>query len=317
MPTNLQRGLMVGVALFAAGIAAFPQTSEHSSALTPSQAIELAHKGHCKEALPTLKRAIPQLGDKVQKYNAELSLLRCAMALDQEDIAASTLLRMKREEPDNPEVLYLATHYFSELGMRAAQQLQAKAPGSYQGRRLEAEALESSGKSDEAEALYRKILEENQKIPGIHYRLGQIALDRAGANGSTDEAKREFQAEVEVDPSNASAQFVLGELARRGGNWDEAISRFSQAAKLDSGFSEAYLALGMSLAGAGKFSQATAPLETYVKQQPDDPAGHYQLALAYSRTGNKQGAEREMALQAQAARRVKPTDTTEGQAIHP
>ena len=133
---------MVGVALFGAGMAASPQTSEQSSALTPSQAIELAHNGHCKEAVPTLKRAIPQLGDKVQKYNAELSLLRCAMALDEEDIAASTLLRMKREEPDNPEVLYLATHYFSELGMRAAQQLQAKAPGSYQGRRLEAEALE-------------------------------------------------------------------------------------------------------------------------------------------------------------------------------
>lgn len=73
----------------------------------------------------------------------------------------------------------------------------------------------------------------------------------------------------------------------------------------------------MSLAGAGKFSEATAPLETYVKQQPDDPAGHYQLALAYSRTGNKQGAEREMALQAQAASRMKPTDTTEGHAIHP
>lgn len=319
MPLNLQRDSIFGFALFFAfgGILASAQARERPAALTPAQAIDLAHTGHCKEALSPLKRMIPQLADKALKYDAEISLLRCAMALDEEETAVSTLLRLKHDEPDNPEVLYLATHYFSELGMRAAQQLQARAPASYQVRRLEAEALESQGKSDEAAAIYRKILEENKNIPGIHYHLGQIALDRAGANGSTDDAKREFQAETEVDSSNASAQFVLGELARRAGDWNESIARFSKAAKLDAGFSEAWLALGMSLAAADQYQKAISPLETYVGQQPDDPAGHYQLALAYSRTGNKQGAEREMALQAQAASRMKPSDTTEGHAVHP
>ena len=59
--------------------------------------------------------------------------------------------------------------------------------------------------------------------------------------------------------------------------------------------------LGMSLNSAGKFSDAIAPLESYVKMQPGDPAGHYQLATAYARTGRKQEAEREMALQREAA----------------
>lgn len=319
MPRNPQRDWIAVVTLLVGfgGILARPQPNQGPAALTPAQAIDLAHTGHCKEAMPPLKRMIPQLGDKALRYNAEISLLRCAMALDQEDTAVGTLLRLKRNEPDNPEVLYLATHYFSELGMRAAQQLQAKAPASYQVRRLQAEALESQGKGDEAAAIYRKILEENKNIPGIHYHLGQIALDRAGSNGPTEDARREFQAETEIDPSNASAQFVLGELARRAGDWNEAVSRFSRAAKLDAGFSEADLALGMSLAAAGQFQAAISPLETYVRQQPNDPAGHYQLALAYSRTGNKQGAEREMARQAEAASRMKPTDTTEGHAVHP
>jgi hypothetical protein len=35
--------------------------------------------------------------------------------------------------------------------------------------------------------------------------------------------------------------------------------------------------------------------------QPDDPAGHYQLATAYARTGRKQDAAREMELQQKAA----------------
>lgn len=74
----------------------------------------------------------------------------------------------------------------------------------------------------------------------------------------------------------------------------------------------------MSLAASGKFSEATPPLESYVKMQPEDPAGHYQLAIAYARTGNQQGAAREMALQAQATSRAKtPTDTVEGHSLQP
>ncbi len=63
---------------------------------------------------------------------------------------------------------------------------------------------------------------------------------------------------------------------------------------------EAYLALGMSLTSAGKFPEAISPLEKYVRLQPGDPAGHYQLATAYARTGRKQDAEREMKLQQEA-----------------
>ena len=319
MLRDLHFGLISCMVLLgaAAGVLVRAQDAAPHSALTPQQAVKLAQTGHCKDAVGPLQRMIPQLRDKSIRYNALISLVRCAMALDDEKSAADGLLQLKHEEPDDPEVLYLATHYFSELGIRAAQQLQARAPASYQARRLEAEALESQGKNEEAAAIYRKILEENPKIPGIHYRLGQIALDRAGAGGANDDVKREMQSELEVDPSNASAQFVLGELARRAGDWNQAITRFSQAAKLDAGFSEAYLALGMSQAEAGQFTQAISPLETYVKQQPDDPTGHYQLAIAYSRTGNKEGAAREMALQAQAASRMKPSDATEGHPVQP
>lgn len=319
MPLKANRNVIAAVALLSTIAAPLgsAQPARHAPAIAPQQAIDLAHSGRCKEGLPLLKRMVSQLSDKAVKYNAELSLVRCAMALDQEQTAVDALLQLKHDEPNNPEVLYIATHYFSELGIRAAQQLQTQDPASFQARRLEAEALESQGKNDEAAAIYRKILEENAKVPGIHYRLGQIALDSAGANGSTDEAKREFQSELEVDPSNASASFVLGELARRLGDWKEAISCFSRAAQLDAGFSEAYLALGMSLAASGRFAQALSPLENYVKLQPEDPAGHYQLAMAYSRTGNKDGADREMALHAQAASRVKPADATEGHPVRP
>ena len=78
-----------------------------------------------------------------------------------------------------------------------------------------------------------------------------------------------------------------------------------RASKLDVGFAEAYLAYGMSLAGGGKFAEALAPLKEYVRMVPADPAGHYQLAIAYARTGNQAAAAQEMELQKQAAAQAK------------
>ncbi len=274
--------------------------------ISVEQAIALVAKGHCQEALPPLKRAMPHLADKQLRYRAAMAEARCAMGLNQQSTAVDALLQLEREFPGDPEVLYITTHYFSELAMRASQELAAKAPNSYQARRLEAEAFESQGKWDEAAGIYRGILRDNPQTPGIHYRLGQVLLSKAGNSGPVDEAKSEFEKELQVDPNNAAAEFVLGELARRAGQWDEAAQHFSRATKLDIGFSEAYLALGMSLASAGKYAEAVAPLNSYVHMQPNDAAGHYQLAIAYARTGNQVGAEREMALQKQLAAEPHP-----------
>ena len=272
------------------------------AATATRRGIALAEQGRCKEALPVLERALPRLTDKQLRYNAAMAEARCAMAVDQESAAISALLELRREFPDDPEVLFVTVHYFSQLATRTSQELAAKAPASPQARRLEAEAFESQGKWDDAAGIYQGILDRNPGLSGIHYRLGQVLLSKAGESGPVDAARAEFEKELQVDPRNAAAEFVLGELARRAGHWEEAAQHFSRAASRDVGFAEAYLALGMSLASAGKFGEAIPPLETYVKMEPADPSGHYQLAIAYGRTGNTGGAAREMALQQQFAK---------------
>src|SRR5439155_8934671 len=152
---------------------------------------------------------------------------------------------------------------------------------------------------DRAIAQYKRILDHEPKLEGIHYRIGRIFLSKSPADA--EGAKAEFTQELKIDPENASAEFMLGEIARQAGQWDEAIGHFSRASTVDESFQEAYLALGMSLNSAGKFSDAIAPLRSYVKLQPADPAGHYQLATAYARTEQKADADREMALQRDAA----------------
>lgn len=293
--------------------AALAQTASPDASV--QQGIQLVESGRCTAALPLLERGIPHVTDKSLRYRGEMAEVRCAMAVDDRQIAVDTLLRLQRESPGDPEVLYIQTHMFSDLAMRAAKELEEKDPGSYQARRLEAENLESQGKEEDAAAIYRDILKDHPSVPGIHYRLGQIDLALAGDAGPTDAAQAEFEAELSVDPTNASAEFILGELARRKGDWNVAIQHFTRATQLDVGFSEAYLALGMSLAAAGRYADAKPPLEHYVQLQPDDPSGHYQLAIADAHTGDQAGARREMALQAQAAARAKSTDTTGGHPV--
>jgi tetratricopeptide (TPR) repeat protein len=278
-----------------------PPAAAPDPATSARQAIALTEQGKCQEALPVLKRVLPHLTDKQTRYRAAMAETRCAMALDQSDTAIETLLLLKREFPGDPEVLYITVHYYSQIAQRASQELAATAPNSSQAQRLEAEAFESQSKWDEAAGIYRGILKSNPSLDGIHYRLGQVLLSKAGETGPVDEAKSEFEKELQVDPHSAASEFLLGELARRAGNWAEAAQHFGRASHLDVGFAEAYLAHGMTLAAAGKFAEALQPLKEYVRLVPADPAGHYQLAIAYGRTGNQAAAAQEMELQKQAA----------------
>lgn len=274
------------------------------AASSAERAIRLVDTGRCKEALALLVPVMPRLRGKQLVYQAAMDEARCAMALNRQNTAIEALLQLRRKFPGDLQVLYISTHYFSELASRSAKELAAKAPHSVEALRLEAENFESHGKWEEAAGIYRGILRRNPKTPDIHYRLGVVLLSKAGPSGSVAGAKAEFEKELQVNPANAAAEFALGELARRSGDWSVAARHFAHATVLDVGFTEAYLALGMSLAAEGKYSEAVAPLEKYVKLQPEDPAGHYQLAIAYARTGNKNGAAREAALQRKAAARA-------------
>lgn len=281
-------------------IAQSPKPPGAASSSAPSSAergVKLAESGRCAEALPLLKRSGGVGADADQKRRIGMAGVKCAMALDQRSAAVDFLQALGREFPRDPAVLYLATHVYSDLSIRASQELAATAPSSREARQLDAEALEAQGKWLEAEAEYRKILEQNPQAQGIHYRLGEIVLSKPATDTTGADAKTEFEAELQVDPANAGAEYVLGELARSAQQWDDAEAHFERAVKLDATFSDAFRGLGMSFNAAGKFADAIPPLEKYVKMQPNDPAGHYQLAIAFARSGRKEEAAHEMEVQ--------------------
>ena len=261
--------------------------------------ITLGTRGRCKEAMPLLKRVIPKIQDKNLLHDVLMARAQCGMATDQRDVVAESLIVLTREFPGDPKVLYITTRYYSELANRTAQELMQKAPSSPEAETLIAEAFQSQGKWDDATAQFRKILEQNPNQPGIHYQLGRILLSKPLDPTVTEEATKEFEAELKVNSTSPSAEFMLGDLAWRNQKTDEAIEHFSRATQFDAGLAEAYLGLGMALNAAGKYSEAIAPLKKYMEMDSSDPAGYYQLATAYARTGNKPEADRLLALQRQ------------------
>ena len=289
---------------FAVGFSAIAQVSSKTAAVTPAaaeHAASLAESGHCAEALPLLSKSA-HITDKELQKRVGLDGVRCATVLQQQDALLDFLRMLSRQFPHDPEVLYVLTHAYSDLSTRAARELATTAPNSIPALEMDADASELQGKWDQAEKDYRKILEQNPRYPGIHFRLARLMLSKPNPPPDfAEQAKKELQEELEIDPANAGAEYVLGELARQAQDLPAAEQHFSKATQLDPNFADAYLGLGMSLLAEKKYAEAVAPLEKAVKLQPANPAGHYSLATAYSRTGRKEDAEREFALQQQAS----------------
>jgi len=270
------------------------------SASAAQQGLNLAKGGRCEQALPLLRKSAQQLTDKDLKREVGFAGVRCAMAYNRPDAAMEFLRLLNREFPHDPDVLYVSVHTYSDLSTWAAQQLATTAPNSYQAHELNAESLELQGKWDQAASEYQKILEQNPRIPGIHFRVARLLLSKPNPSPTVaEDARRELKQEIEIDPNNAGAEYVLGELARQESQWPDAIAHFTRAAKLDTGFGDAYLGLGVCLLSAKQFSEAVAPLETAVKLEPRNPSAHYNLAMAYNRTGRKQEADKEFAVHRQ------------------
>jgi tetratricopeptide (TPR) repeat protein len=285
----------------------FGQTPvKHASASSPNdgeKALTLAESGHCSQALPLLNRAIHSASaDRDLKKRGGLAGLHCAMTHNQQFEALPFLQVLLHDFASDPEVLYSATHAFSDLSVATSETLARDAPFSYQVHLLNAEALELQGKWDEAATEYRRIIEINPMLPGVHARLGRALLAKPQPSpDAVAQAKRNFEQELEINPRDANSEYVLGELARTDKDFSTAVRHYTRATTLDTGFAEAYLGLGMALNSAKRFAEAVRPLEQYEKLAPESPTGHYQLALAYAGIGRRDDANREAALQRESA----------------
>jgi tetratricopeptide (TPR) repeat protein len=275
-----------------AKIASAPQ-----SASVPDRALALAAKGHCRESISALKRAMASQVPSAIKKEIGVVGVRCSLELDDRDSTLDFVRFLHKQFPLDPDVLFVVTHAYSDLSIRTAQDLGRTAPQSFAAHKLNAEALEMQGKWEPAQLEYEWMIQKEPNTPGIHFLLGRLLLSRSDAGpDATERAKQEFLKEIQLDPNNAGAVYILGELDRRDQKWDEAIERYTQAVKIDPNLGEAYLGWGYCLVNLKKYEDAIPPLRTAERLMPANPEVHHSLGTALERSGHKDEAQKEFAI---------------------
>ncbi len=185
----------------------------------------------------------------------------------------------------------------------------------------EAAAHHQAGRLGKAEALYRRVLENDPSQADALHWLGVLcqqngdsktALDLIGkavelrpqaadfvnnlgnihmAREETDDAVACYEKALSLDPALSNAHYNLGILHQSRGHNDEAIACFRRALEQAPDFPMAYLALANALQDTARQEEAITCLKTLVSAAPDFPQGQFNLGFALKGAGQREEAE--------------------------
>jgi tetratricopeptide (TPR) repeat protein len=252
-------------------------------------AISLSELGHFSDAVPGLERGFRRPSDPEIRRMCGLQLQRAYSGTKQDQKAVEVTFELNRLYPNDPEVLYHSGKIFGNSAFLSMQKLAQVAPSSVWRHQALAEAYESQGSYDAAIGEYRQVLTHVPTRIGIHYRLGRTLLSRSRQATSAEDAAaalKEFQQELDLDPSNASAAYEIAEADRNAGQLEEAQKFFELALKYYPEFEEAHLGLGAALTSLQKPAEALPHLQKAISLNSQNEVGWYRLSQVQGMLGN-------------------------------
>ena len=248
-----------------------------------------AATGGCDAAIPELRIGLSGADRRL----AGMALAQCYIAARHFDEAGPVVAQLEKDFPADADVLYVSANYHMKAWNDAIYRMFQKAPSSYRVDQLSAEVFESQGRYAEAVAEYRKAIEKNPKAINLHYHLGRALLQQSHDPGILEQARKEFEAELGLNPSDAAAEYQVGQILIAEQNQTAAAVHLERAAKLRPDFPEALIAVARLRAESRQYTEAIALLERAVKLQPRNEPAHYNLMLAYRNAGRTADAQRE------------------------
>ena len=255
-------------------------------------ALTQAATGDCKTALPTLTAA----EDPKLARLTGVAAVNCYSAANQKTQAFALLDQLEKRFPSDSDVLYLSAKLHMKAFNDATFAMFERAPSSYRVHELSAEIFEVQNRYSDAVSEYRKAIELNPKAPDLHYRLGRAILLQSHSPEVLEQAKKEFQAELQLSPEDSACQFQLGQIAQTQGDIAQAKSHFEQALSLSPSFTQAMIAAGKLYAQEKNYDKAIAVLLRATAEQPANEAAHYALLTTYRNAGQMEKAKEEKAI---------------------
>ena len=261
-------------------------------------ALSLSELGQYEEALPNLETGFQQATEPSVKRMCGLQLMRAYSALQRDNQAVDVALKLDTAFPNDPEVLYQTSRVYGNSAFLNMQKLRREAPNSVWRHLAAAEAYESEGQYNNAIDEYHQVLVLEPRRLGVHYRIGRTMLARSRqANSPADiaEARKEFEAELALDPHNGNATYELAEMHRNAGELDQAQKLFESALEDYPGFEEAHIGLAAVLVAQQKPQPAKVQLEKAIELNPGNEVSWYRLAQVDKSLGDTAGQQKALA----------------------
>ena len=139
----------------------------------------------------------------------------------------------------------------------------------------------SAGRLDEAEVIYRQILDRAPDHPQALHLLGVVAHQV----GESARAADLIESAVAAAPDYAAAHGDLGLVYRALGRLDAAIESYRRAAAIDPARAEVHNNLGNALSAIGRYAEAAESYRTAVAREPCYAKALSSLGLALNKLG--------------------------------
>lgn len=250
--------------------------------------------GRIGEAQKLLESSFPRLQDEKFRLSAGMDLVEIEYQEGDLTKAGDVLKVLQKLSPADVDVIYTSYRVYSKLEYQAMESLAMVAPDSARMHQLIAEHLINTSDLGDAIEQYRKAMQLDSRLPGIHYELGEAILQQSTSQPSLKEAEVEFNAELAVSPNDPKAECKLGHIYTLQSNLEAAFQHYSRALQLNPNDVDAQIGLGEVLASMGRREKA---FECYLSAERLDPlneTAHYRLATMYKQMGRKTEADSEM-----------------------
>ena len=251
-----------------------------------------AAMGECGAVEEQLQRQFTAQTDRRLHRLTGLGLAQCFISSKRFDEATPVLAQLEKDFPEDADVLYVSASLHMKAWNEAIHRMYEKAPASYRVNEVSAEVFETQGKYPEAVAEYRKAIGKNPKATNLHYRLGRALLLQSHDPAVLEEARKEFQAELALNPHDAVCFYQIGQILTAQQNKAEATEQFERALQLKPDFPEALIAVGKARAEAKRYGEAAKLFERAAQLSPRSEAARYNLMLAYRNAGRTADAQR-------------------------
>jgi len=303
-PQNVEAHVNLGVIALSNG--EYRVAAEHlqkALAVRPSFTQAQALLGICerrmgnRSAQHLLESSFVKLTDAAVRTQVGKELIGLYYEQGDTERAVPVMQKLVNLNPDDVDILYMAQRLYRELADDTLDKLAVLAPGSARMQQVIAQRLVNVGDAESAAEHYKKALEIDPRLPGVHFELAQAILESARSNpAAQNEAEKELATAITMDGDSASIECEFGAIAMLRDDVDKANSHYARAFSMDPGSTQAQLGLGQVLMTMEKPQEARKYLEMAVKADPLNGAAHYRLASVYKRLQMPDAAQKEMHL---------------------